>query len=302
MGDTSNLLLERGLTLGSGPRYSASAGLLAYGVSRLALVTVWGLGDPTGSTLSLALRVASYFFTASIGLASIALALVIVHAPSLTRRHVRLFGLLLLSVGALRIVVNLSGFLSFPSQPPFYADIAYSLLSIYLGAGLLIGSLSLGRTTFIALALLTVAALLRSVQIDNLFLAPFRGTYLSIFWLRQLLYAVSMGLAFVAFASVTRWAHVDLYGLMRSREYVLLWGAMLLYGLGELVIFADTYVLRFDQFMARAAEYLGTAYYVITVYLWPLLDTIFVLSLIAFAVSMRQTRFQQIGTSRDGEA
>lgn len=280
--------LEKGLPLGSGLRCSASAGLLAYGVSRLALVAVWVPRDLTGSTLSLALRAASYFLSASVGLASIALALVIVQASSLTRRHVRLFGLLLLSVGALRIVVNLAGFLSFPSQPLIYADIAYSLLSIYLGVELLNGSLNLGRTTFTALALLAVAALLRSVQINYLVLAPLTGAILNIFWLRQLLYAVSMGLAFVAFLSVSRWRHVDLPGLTRSREYALLWGAMLLYGIGELAIFTDTYILRFDQFVARATVYPGTVNYVVSVYLWPLLDAIFALSLIAFGVSMKQ--------------
>ena len=131
---------------------------------------------------------------------------------------------------------------------------------------------------------------------------PLGGSYINVNWLRQLLYAVSMGLAFAAFASVSRWAHVDLRSLMRSREYAFLRGALLLYGIGELIIFIDTYVIHFDQFTARAAEYLGTVTFVITVYLWPLLDAIFALSLIAFSVSMRQIEFQQIGSSRDGGA
>jgi len=146
MGNSFELSLENGLTLGSGPRYSTSAGLLAYGVSRLALVTVWVLGNPAGSAAFFALRAATYFLTASVGLASIALALVTVPTSFLTRRHARLAGLLILSIGG-RIVANLAHLLSFPSQPPFYADIVYSFLSIYLGAGLLRGSLNLGRTT-----------------------------------------------------------------------------------------------------------------------------------------------------------
>ena len=275
---------EGGVSLGSGSRFSAFTGLLAYGVSRLALVTVWVLG---GSAASLA----AYIVTASIGLASIALAHATLFSPFLTRRYARLAGLLLASMGALRIVVYLVNSLSFSSQLPIYADIVYSLLLIYLGARLLRGSLTLSSTTFMALALLSVAALLRSVQIDYL-LTPFRGMSLNAIWLRQLLYAVSIGLAFAAFVSASRWTHLDFRSLMRSREYALLRGAVLLYGLGELIIFTDMYVLRFGEFTARAAEYLGTVNYAITVYLWPLIDAVFALSIIAFAASMKQVTSQ----------
>ncbi len=298
---------KNGLTLGSGPRYSASAGLLAYGVSRLALVAVWTLWAPAGDTVSSMVRAATCFFAASTGLVSVALALVIFYAPFLTRRHVRLFGLLLLSLGIGVMVIALAYFLRFPdpafpfSQLPFLASIAYSLLSIYLGVGLWRGSLTLGRSTFTALALLAVASLLQSIELDYLISVPLSGSVNPI-WLLQFLYAVSMGLAFAAFMSASGKTSFDLSNLTRIREYTLLRGAVFLYGIDDLITFIDTYLLRFDEFMAIAAEYLGTAYSVITVYLWPLLDAIFALSLIAFAVSMRQIRFQQIGISRDGEA
>jgi len=273
---------EDGVSLCPGPHFSAFTGLLAYGVSRLALVAVW---VPEGSAASMA----TYIVTAAIGLASIALAYADMFSQFLTRRHARIAGMLLVSMGAQRIVVYLVNPFAFSFQLQVYADIVYSLLLICLGARLLMVGLTLNRTTVMVLALLSVAALLRSVQVSYL-LAPLRGTSLNALWLRQLLYAVSMGLAFAAFASASGWAQVDLRSLTPSREYTLLRGALLLYGLGELVIFADTYVLRFGEFMARAAGHLGAVNYVVAVYLWPLTDLVFPTSIIAFAASMKQIK------------
>lgn len=70
LGDTS--------ALGVGPRYSASAALFAYGVSRLVLLAVWTFGATAADSPALILRAGTYLFTASIGIASIALALKIV--------------------------------------------------------------------------------------------------------------------------------------------------------------------------------------------------------------------------------
>jgi hypothetical protein len=284
---------ENRLTLGSGLRYSASAGLLAYGVSRLALVAVWTLWAPAGDTVNSMVKAATHFFAASTGLVSVALALVIVNAPLLTRKHVRFLGLLILSLGIGVMVIELAYFLNFPdqaflfSQISFLASIAYSVLSIYLGAGMLRGSLALGRSTFTALALLAVVSLLRSIELSYLVSVPLSG-HVNPLWLRQLLYAVSMGLAFAAFVSASRKINLDLSKITGIREYTLLRGAVFLYGLAELVVFIDVYLLRFDEFMVRAAEYLGTAIYAITVYLWPILDAIFALSIIAFAAYMKQ--------------
>lgn len=216
-------------------------------------------------------------------------------------------GVLLITIGIGLGFIKLVRLLTFPypelvyTDLPFFASVAYYLLSIYLGVKLLRGNLALGCSTFTALAILTVASLLRSVQLDYLVLVPISGSVNPI-WLRQFLYAVSMGLAFTAFVSAARETDTDLHSLTRSREYILLRSAVFLYGLCELIVFIDVYVLHFDEFMANAAEYLGTSFYVVKVYLWPLLDAVFALSLIAFAVSMRQIKFQQIGSSRDGRA
>ena len=279
--------------VGPGLRYSASAALLAWGVSRIVLVTAWTSGVVIG-TANPFIRALQYLIMVSMGVPSIAFALSVAQAPSVTRKHLALGGSLLLAVGIGNGFIELTRLLTFPypelvyTSLSFYSGLARNILLIYLGFRLLRDGLVMGRTTFTALALLAVAALLRVVDLGHLFNVLLSGG-LNVLWPSHLLYAVSMGLAFVTFVLAGRSTPVDLENVTRRREYMLFRGAILVYGLHLLYNFVIIYLLQFDEYIANmAVGAYGSPYYIVTVYLWPFLDVLFALAVISVAGFVKQ--------------
>lgn len=277
--------------MGSGLRYSASAALITYGISRVILVVVWMSGIVISSA-SPFLMTLQYLFLISMGVPSIALALRVVQTPFVTRKHFTLGGLLLLTVGLGYSFFNLTQLLTFQypelmyTSLSFYAGIAYNVLLIYLGFRLVRGDLALGRTTFTALALIAVAVLVRSVDLDYLIGVPLSGC-IDILWPSRLLYTVAISMAFVTFVLAGRSIPVDLGSVTRRGEYTLFRGAILVYGLGMLYNFVIMSLLQFDKLSGAAGD-LGASYYIVAVYLSPSLDFLFAFTIISLAAFMKQ--------------
>jgi hypothetical protein len=279
--------------MGSGFHYSASVALMAYGISRIILVVVWMSGLVV-SYINPFLRALQYLFWASMGVSSIALALKVAQFPILSKKHLTLGGILLLTVGIGNGYVELIRLLTFQypeliyTSLSFYASLAYNILLIYLGFKLFHDDLHLGRTTFTALAVLALAALLRSVDLGHLFNVLLSGN-VDVLWPSHLLYAVSMVLAFVTFVSASRSTPIDLGSLTRKSEYALLRGAVLVYGLDMLYNFVIIYLLQFDEYIVNmAVGAFGSPYYIVAVYLWPSFDVLFALAVVSVAVFMKQ--------------
>ena len=280
--------------MGSGLRYSASVALLAWGVSRVVLVVAWMSGVTIGITNPF-LRALQYLIMVSMGGPSIALALSVAQASSVTRKHLALGGSLLFAVGIGDGFIELIRLLTFPypgliyTSLSFYSGLARDILLIYLGFRLLRGGLVMGRATFTAMALLAVVALLRVVDLGHLFNVPLSGG-IDVLWPSHLLYAVSMVLALVAFTLAGGDTPVDPGNVTRRREYMLFKGAVLVYGLHLLYNFVIMYLLQFDEYIANnLGGAFGTPYYiVVVVYFWPFLDVLFALAVISVAAFMKQ--------------
>ena len=280
-------------SLGSGLRYSASAALMAYSISRVIFVVAWMSGvvlvytDPSLNALR-------FLFMIAMGVPSIALALKVVQAPSITKKHLTLGGILLLTIGIGNGFSELIHLLTFPypeliyTSLSFYSGLTSNILLIYLGFRLLRDGIVMGRATFMALALLAVTAIVRVIDLGHLFNVPLSGD-IDVLWPSHLLYTVSMVLAFVTFVSVSRSIPIDLGSVTRRSEYTLLRGAVLVYGLDMLYNFVIIYLLQFDEYIANmAVGAFGSPYYIVAVYLWPSFDVLFAFAVISVAVFMKQ--------------